>query len=72
MNMNPVSIHVDDPHFRNVSIKGGKLIHGIGIKSWQDQDEAVEIELEDAHRFHAETIAFCVNGFAKRFFHSWK
>jgi len=64
--INPMwMIHTLQEMFRS---KGGKLIHGIGIKSWQDQDEAVEIELEDAYRFHAKQLLFCVNGFAKRFF----
>lgn len=64
--INPMwMIHTLQELFRS---KGGKLIHGIGIKSWQSREEAVEIELEDAFRFHAKQLLFCVNGFAKRFF----
>ncbi len=48
--------------------KGGLLIHGMGLRSWQHVGDGLEIELVDLFKFYAKQLIFCVNGFAKRFF----
>jgi gamma-glutamylputrescine oxidase len=46
--------------------KGGKILYGASLDSWQELEQHVLLKLHDQTSFEVKKIIFCVNGFANK------
>ncbi len=48
--------------------KGGRILHGVTIGKWREENSGVWIENDAYPSFFTKKLLFCVNGFAPHFF----
>ncbi len=48
--------------------KGGRILHGVSIQNWQEENAGVRIETDVYSQMYSGKLLFCVNGFAPRYF----